>query len=118
MHHGLRHLSFCLIGLLLVGCGRSGPKTYEVSGTVTWNDEPVADGWINFYPTDGTITPQGGKIRNGEYRFRATPGAKRVQIQATREGAFNPVMQSPERESYIPPPYSGDDSPLSAEVTP
>jgi hypothetical protein len=104
--------------LLLAGCGPSGPKTYEVSGTVTWNREPVADGWINFYPLDGTITPEGGAIKNGQYRFRARPGKKRVEITASREGKFNPVMQSPERESYIPPAYNGDQSVLSAEVRP
>jgi hypothetical protein len=102
--------------LLLAGCGPAGPKTYEVSGTVTWNGEPVADGYINFYPLDGTIVPDGGKIKNGQYRFRARPGKKRVQIDATREGAFDPVMQSPRREPLVLPPYNGELSPLLADV--
>src|SRR6516165_8786247 len=101
-----RYLHPGLILLVLAGCGPDGPKTYEVSGAVTWNGETVADGWINFYPLDGTLVPEGGKIKNGEYRFRAKAGKKRVEIQASRQGKFNPVMQSHEREQYIPATYN------------
>ncbi|SRR5579871_5702907 len=118
MHPARRPLGLGLLVLLLAGCGSSAPKTYEVSGSVTWKGEAVADGYINFYPLDGTIVPEGGPIKNGTYRFRAKAGKKRVQIQATREGKYDPVMQSPTRESYIPPLYGGDNSPLSAEVQP
>ncbi len=116
MYHGRWYLDLVLMVLLLMGCGSSGPRTYEVSGTVTWNGAAVADGYIHFYPADGGIVPEGGKIQNGQYRFRARPGKKRVQIHATREGPVDPVMQSPTRESYIPELYGGEHSPLTAQV--
>jgi hypothetical protein len=117
MHYGRRLLGLGLL-VLLTGCGPARPKTYEVSGIVTWDGEAVADGYISFCPLDGTVVPEGGKIKNGHYRFRSRPGKKRVQIYADREGAFDPVMQSPKREPLIPLLYNSERSPLTADVQP
>src|SRR4051794_9843879 len=48
------------------GCGPSGPKMHEVTGTVTYDGEAVKTGDINFVPEDTTQGPEGGKIVDGK----------------------------------------------------
>lgn len=60
------------LALLLPGCGggESGPERYRVSGTVTFEGEPVPYGKILFTPdqTAGNTGPQGvATIRNGRF---------------------------------------------------
>lgn len=60
------------------GCGKSGPKNFEFSGTVTHNGSPVKRGFIIFEPDfeKGNSGPGGGaEIREGKYR---TPKEKGV----------------------------------------
>lgn len=106
-----------LLALPVAGCGPSGPETYSVSGTVTWNGDPLPDGHIVFYPVDGSIAPDAGKIAAGKFEFQAQPGEKRVEIDATREsGEVDPVMHTAPREAYIPSKYNSQ-SILKATVT-
>jgi hypothetical protein len=108
----------CLLLALMAGCGPSGPRTYEVSGTVTWNGKPLPQGDIVFLPVDGAVAPDAGKIVDGRFTFRARAGKKRVEIHASRaEGPVDPVMKTAPRKSYIPPRYNAH-SILQAEVTP
>lgn len=55
----------------LVGCGGdSGPKRYDLSGTVTYDGKPVPAGTIIFEPdsSKGNPGPQGvAEIRDGKY---------------------------------------------------
>lgn len=68
-----------LVGLL-AGCA-DGKAT--VSGTVSFNGEPVARGSISLLPADGKGSASGATIENGRYVVRdATPGEKIVQISA------------------------------------
>jgi len=55
---------------LICGCGKSGPKTYDVSGSVTFAGKPIPDGWVCFSPdsSKGNSGPQGrARILNGKY---------------------------------------------------
>jgi hypothetical protein len=117
MSYRPRLLTLGLAGLLLAGCGPAGPPTYEVSGTVTWNGQPLPAGDIIFQPVDGTVAPDPGKIRQGQFRFRAKAGLKKVVIYATRAGKYDSVMQSYEREAYLPARYNTHTE-LTAVVTP
>lgn len=100
------------------GCGPSGPATYPVSGTVTFNGEPLPDGYITFFPDDPSVGPEGSEIKNGEFSFRAREGAKTVKIEASRfVGPLNPVMGLTPKEQYIPEKYNTS-STLTVEVTP
>ncbi len=65
--------------LFTVGCGGST----VVSGTVTYNGEPVANGSIQFLPEDGKGPSAGGMITGGKYRIaeKLTPGKKTVRIE-------------------------------------
>jgi len=69
---------FALVGIL--GCGGQGAT---VSGTVTYNGQPVARGHVNFIPADGKGTPVGGDIKDGRYEVRGvTPGKHRVEVSS------------------------------------
>ena len=64
---------------LLSGCGRAlGPERMEtatVRGRVHFRDVPIASGWVEFVPTEGTI----GRLRSaklapdGSFEARAVP---------------------------------------------
>jgi hypothetical protein len=100
------------------GCGSSGPREYEVTGTVTFDDQPVADGYITFLPEEKEFGPDAGKIVDGKYRAKVKPGNKRVVIQASRPvpGKKGPMGEQ-EIEAYIPARYSDrEKTELRAEV--
>ena len=104
----------------LVGCGPSGPVTYEVSGKITLDGKPVSSGEIVFRTADGSAASWAGRIVDGRYSFRATAGQKRVEITATREVRSKVESASGEGdlqyEHYIPAKYNVE-SELSAQVT-
>lgn len=77
--------------LLLFGCG-SGDEIDRVvvSGTVTFNSEPVADGQIRFVPTYGSKLPvSGSAISAGKYsvtmRGGVPVGKQRIEINSYRK---------------------------------
>lgn len=101
-----------------LGCGPSGPVTYPVSGTVTFNGEPLPDGYVTLVPEDPSIGPEGSAIANGAFSFRAREGPKKVKIEASRfVGPMNQVMGLTPKEQYIPAKYNVNTE-LTAEVTP
>ncbi len=107
--------------VILAGCGPSGPQTYDVSGTVTFDGTPVSRGEIVFRDPAGQEKGYGGMIENGKFSFESSPGEKRVEITAMREvpGEFdtmNPGEKTPKLEQYIPEKYNGE-SELTVEVS-
>lgn len=106
-----------LVGLVVLpACGPSGPATYPVSGTVSYQGAAVENGLISFTNLDGKQNPASGEIRNGKYSLQAEPGIKKVEIRANREGPVDPVMGAKTSVPYIPPTYN-DSSELKATVT-
>lgn len=50
------------------GCGKDGPEKASVSGTVTYNGEPIPRGVVAFIPAEGTSGPTaGGSVVDGEF---------------------------------------------------
>ena len=107
---------FCLLivsSLVFVGCG---PATYTVTGTVTFEGTPVAEGEIVFLDAAGKNKSYGGQITDGEYSFESSPGKKTVEISVVREvpGEMDTTSNPGESvrlvESYIP------ETELTAEV--
>jgi len=95
------------------GCGSNieGPRLYPVTGKVLFEGEPVPSAEIIFQPTDPTLGPDGGKVKNGEFHLRAKAGRMKVRITATREvpgktevGASGETV--PVLESYLPSDYN------------
>ncbi|MCS7304108.1 MAG: hypothetical protein NZ602_03235 [Thermoguttaceae bacterium] len=109
------------IGMGLVvaaGCGQKGPQTYPVSGTVTFDGQPIPEGRISFVPEDGKAAPDSAPIVQGKFQFQVKAGRHRVEIVADRPtGKVDPVMGMAPRESYIPACYNSQTI-LRAEVTP
>jgi hypothetical protein len=76
-----------LVALSAAGCGKSGPPTAKLEGTVTLDGAPIATGYIQFRPTTKEQSnPAGGKIENGQYVVKSAPlGKVLVLFNATKE---------------------------------
>ena len=72
--HGM--LVLCM--LAIVGCGTSGPKLYQIKGTVTREGKPVKYLYITFIPDDdGTkAVSVGASDKEGHFEMKiaSTPG--------------------------------------------
>ena len=82
-HSGRLCVSSLLTAVLLSvigGCGGDSPSV--VSGSVTYNGEPVADGQVLMQPVGGKGTSCGGSIKDGKYTVETAPGRKVVRIKA------------------------------------
>lgn len=88
-----RGAAVAFLMVLAAGCGDSSglPARYKVSGTVTYNGQPVEKGEIEFRP-DNLDTAQAatGEIKNGSYYLTtavdgdgALPGDYKVVIKST-----------------------------------
>jgi hypothetical protein len=70
----------------LPGCG---PSAATVSGEVTYEGQPVGDGYITFTPADGKGPDGGGQIAEGRYQVAGLPpGPKVVKVVAVRKVNF------------------------------
>lgn len=123
-------LSFAAFTLGIVavcGCGSSsGPERVPLSGTVTYQGQPVEKGEIRFLPIEGTTaSPSGATINAGKYEVTARGGVPvgkfKVAITAFKT---NPkpsaakqkgIMGGADLIQYLPPKYN-DESLLSITV--
>lgn len=125
----MKTLSFSLILMcvtgILVGCGgvSDAPVTYPVSGKVTLDGEPLAEGNIIFRDAADKAASAAGKIENGEFSFEAVAGKKVVVITATREIPGKTVVGGapgepsvPAIEQYLPATYN-EKTTLEADVS-
>jgi hypothetical protein len=112
------------LGLLLVvstaiGCGDSKPKHYPVSGTVTLDSKPLAEGFIYFKdPQVGAI--DSFEIKDGQFKGEALAGNRRVEVTSySAKGKMVDVagVKQEVRQNLIPNRYSLE-STLTADVTP
>jgi len=114
----LKAILFCLAMLLLAGCG---PKTYEITGQVKMDGQPVPEGHIAFSSDEGVGGNGGGPITNGQYKALVTAGKTKVRITASKltplaEGEENPYGHKEEMRSYIPNKYNASTT-LEANIT-
>jgi hypothetical protein len=116
-----------LLGLgLLLGCGRGSEiQRGIVSGKVSYQGRPVADGMIMFVPTKGTKGPStNATITDGVYKVNVRGGVPvgihRVEIDAfrTATGPASGVAalgNGPRKEQYLPKNYNRE-STLEATI--
>jgi hypothetical protein len=104
------------------GCGPSGPERAVLSGTVTYQGQPVKEGVIRFIPIKGTEGPSwGAHIVDGRYKAAGKGGVPvgthKVEILAYHtkprpaRSADSPpsgfeLDVPPPREQYIPEKYN------------
>ena len=111
-------LTISLLAFFLAGC--SGDGKYPVSGTVTWEGDPIPaehNGHIVFTPVDGATAPDACAIgAEGKFSLRATPGDKKVEILISRpKGKVVESMGMAAEEMYIPRKYN-EETELTATV--
>jgi hypothetical protein len=130
-----RFLALALNGvalLTLAGCGSDGKR--EISGAVTFDGQPLAQGTIDFVPADGEGPTAAARIAEGKYTLEVQPGKKKVVIHGYREtGQRHAVPDDPNSplvpilEEIVPARYhsptellreiTGDGSTVDFEVT-
>lgn len=94
-----RLLCFTFV-VCLIGCGSSGPPRAAISGTVTFEGEPVSQGTIAFLPTSDTKgASTGSEIKEGKYSIAAvsgpTYGKYKVQIRWSKKTGKQIELGSP-----------------------
>lgn len=117
-----------LLLAVMVGCGgESGPKKFEVTGTVTFKKQPLDYGSIQFMPAEGSKggSFSGAEIKGGKYTIPAASGlvagTYRVIISSgdkdpkAKEEAM-PGESGPPAKERIPPEYNAN-SKQQVEVT-
>ncbi|MDB5385017.1 MAG: hypothetical protein JWM11_663 [Planctomycetaceae bacterium] len=110
-------LRIASIGVLLtcfvLGCGSGSdaPPTFSVSGTITFDGQPVKSGEITFESDEKGVAPDAGPITDGKFSLKAKEGKKLVKIRAMREvpgkatkGAMGEDISA--KEQYIPARYN------------
>ena len=120
-HRGLG-LTLVLLGLLLLGCGgprRSDPKRAAVTGSVTLDGKPLAEGEILFLAVNGQAVDS-LPIANGSFSGSVSVGPHRVQlaVYTTVKRSLLPAEPPVEAlENMLPAKYHTG-STLTAEIKP
>ncbi len=98
--------------LCLPGCGPVSNQV-PISGTVSYDGQPVAEGTITFMPVSGVGQTTGAQVIDGAYSTSVSPGEQAVQITATKTTTkANPTAEEVDRgltsetEQYIPAKYN------------
>lgn len=106
---------------LLSGCGAA---KMPISGSVTYDGQPVAYGAISFAPADGVGPSAGGEILDGRYTVPdITPGKKIVNIISAEKpsgpvgsgDAYDKGAEAAKAAAQIPPNAEGNNAQI--EVT-
>jgi hypothetical protein len=127
-------LNRCLLAIVTTGwlltafgCGETNPLGRRaVSGTVSFQGQPLDYGAIRFEPTGGEHPVEGGAvITQGKYQIAEEqglpPGSYKVWIMAPEQGQAAPVEEAPgetpqsRSRDRIPPQYNVQTT-LVAEV--
>ncbi len=112
---------FVLLAVAAAGCGGRGDglERVAVSGSVTINGEPVANGVVRFRPAQGTEGPMASTmITDGRYDIPGdqgpVAGEYEVQVQAYEDPSAASAPTTPARPAVasdkLGPKTSSDDS--------
>lgn len=108
-------VGMCGATLLVLGAGcggGSGLDLHPVSGTVTFDGQPVEDGYITFRAQSGDPRGFAGPIKQGKYTAETFAKPMKVSITAFRDvpGKFvqpaPDLPKEPAREQFIPARYN------------
>jgi hypothetical protein len=80
-----QRLSLALVGVLglavLIGCGDSRSS---VSGTVTFDGQPVKSGTVTLVKSDGELVREGAAIKDGSFQANVPPGNYKIELNAQK----------------------------------
>ena len=113
--------------VITVGCGGLTDGRLQISGEVTFDGQPVADGYVTLSPL-GRGPSAGGRIQDGKFNIEREKGPMagkyRVVLQAMREtGRMIPIDPAlpddtvAETVQYLPARYNTR-SQLTADLSP
>jgi hypothetical protein len=111
-----------LLALLAAGCGAADGMT-DISGTVTFDGQPVAEGAITFSPLDGKSPTAGAQIEQGQYKARVPVGEMKVEITMPKVVGTKKIYDTPDSpvmpvtEEGLPAKYNKE-SELKVSVSP
>lgn len=119
----MRNVVLALLSLIictaLSGCskGRPEPKRVPVTGTVTLDGKPMAEGTI-YFKTIGLGSVDRMDIKEGKFEGMAEVGQRRVEINQIKSGPpiRTPLGDLPNVTNKIPSKYNTQ-STLTATVT-
>jgi hypothetical protein len=80
---------FVFLAAFIAGCG--GPTVCEVSGTISYDGQPIKQGGITFTPTDGKSPTAGAVIKDGRYDCKLSPGEHKVVVNGTKDIDRKPI---------------------------
>jgi hypothetical protein len=81
--------------LLQIGCSSEATQS-TVTGTVTLDGAPLADGLISFTAVDLNSQTAEAKITDGRYEVAVPPGEKRVEIRAAKVTGKQKMYDTPD----------------------
>jgi hypothetical protein len=65
-------------------CAGCGDGKSSVTGSVTFDGQPVKNGTITFVKADGELVREGGVIQDGEFQATLPPGKYKIELNAQR----------------------------------
>lgn len=94
----VRHITLLVASaaLLIAAAGCSGKTNNTVSGTVTFDGQPVANGLIRFLPADASQKRVEAIITAGKYAAAAPLGENRIEISAVKVTGKKKMYEAPD----------------------
>src|SRR5690242_20151480 len=94
-----RLVPLAVLVCVAAGCGGGAAS---VSGAVTFNGEPVGEGFITFLPADGKGPSAAGPIESGHFAVdHLTPGPKVVKIEAVKQVPFARTSEEMKKRAAV-----------------
>ncbi|MBA2117839.1 hypothetical protein [Bremerella alba] len=96
-------MAFCItaVATMAAGCRVSSDTNARLSGTVTLDDQPIANGSISFLPVDGNTATAGTRIENGKFEIMMPPGSKRVEITGIEVVGQKPAYEGDKNSPLV-----------------
>lgn len=113
--NGAAIAALCLCLFAVLGCGPKGPTMVPVSGNVTLDEKPLAEGTI-YFKTVQTGASDPLPIKQGKYEGKVSEGERRVEITAYRTKVVGTdKMKGEVQEALISSKFNSE-SKLTAKV--